>query len=72
MLTPEGVLTIPASTPGFLIVEFITQNLKEAGRRLSDRVSLVQVMRMFLFSQNIFALKTNHLYLYLLVALLLA
>jgi len=42
MLTPEGVLTIPASTPGFLIVEFITQNLKEAGRRLSDRVSLVQ------------------------------
>ncbi|XP_023348876.1 T-cell activation inhibitor, mitochondrial [Eurytemora carolleeae] len=39
MLTPGGVFKIPASTPGFLIVEFISDSIEEARRRIRDHVS---------------------------------
>jgi len=42
MLSPEGVFTIPASTPGFLIVEFITDHMQEAAKRINAKVSLEQ------------------------------
>eukprot|EP00088_Acartia_fossae_P032616 TRINITY_DN3337_c0_g1_i1.p1 TRINITY_DN3337_c0_g1~~TRINITY_DN3337_c0_g1_i1.p1 ORF type:complete len:512 (-),score=88.29 TRINITY_DN3337_c0_g1_i1:290-1825(-) len=42
MVSPEGVLTIPASTPGFLIIEFITNSMQEATTRLQDKVSLAK------------------------------
>ena len=43
MVSPEGVFMIPASTPAFLIVEFIASSLEEASRRMKDYVSLAQV-----------------------------
>ena len=43
MLSPDGVLMIPASTPGFLLVEYITESLEKAAHRTKERVSLKQV-----------------------------
>jgi len=42
MLSPEGVFMIPASTPAFLILEFISASLEEASRRMKEYVSLAQ------------------------------
>ncbi len=39
----SGVFIIPASTPGFLIVDFITEHLEEAATRMREEVSLQQV-----------------------------
>ena len=41
MISPEGVFIIPASTPGFLIVEFISKGMSEALQRMSESASMV-------------------------------
>ena len=40
MINDDGVFVLPASTPGFLIVDFITKGLKEADRRMSEWASM--------------------------------
>jgi len=40
MLSPEGVFILPASTPGFLVVEFLTGGMEEAARRARHARSL--------------------------------
>ena len=40
MLTPDGVFVLPSSTPGFLIVEFLTGGLQEASRRMLEAKSV--------------------------------
>ena len=40
MLTPDGVFVLPSSTPGFLIVEFLTGGLHEASRRMLEAKSV--------------------------------
>lgn len=49
MISPDGVFIIPASTPGFLIVDFITQGMTEAMQRMSESASMV-VEEAFLIS----------------------
>jgi len=41
MLSPDGVFIIPASTPGFLIVDFITKGMTESLQRMSETASMV-------------------------------
>jgi len=41
MISPEGVFIIPASTPGFLIVDFISKGMSEAMLRMSEAASMV-------------------------------
>ncbi len=40
MISDDGVFVIPASTPGFLLIEFISKGMTEARRRLSEWESL--------------------------------
>lgn len=40
MLSDEGVFVVPASTPGFLIVEFLTQGMEESILRMEEYASL--------------------------------
>jgi len=40
MLSPDGVFVLPSSTPGFLIVEFLTGGLEEASRRMNEARSV--------------------------------
>ena len=40
MINDDGVFVLPASTPGFLIVVFITKGLQEADRRMSEWASM--------------------------------
>ena len=40
MINDDGVFVLPASTPGFLIVDFITRGLQEAERRMSEWASM--------------------------------
>jgi len=40
MLSPEGVFVIPASTPGFLIVDFISKGMSEAMFRMSETADM--------------------------------
>ena len=35
LFSPDGVFVLPSSTPGFLIVEFLTGGLEEACRRMN-------------------------------------
>lgn len=35
MLSPTGQFIVPSSCPGFLLVNFITENLNEAAKRLA-------------------------------------
>ena len=35
-LSDEGVFILPSSTPGFLIVEFLTGGMEEADRRMKE------------------------------------
>ena len=44
MVSAEGRLMIPASSPGFLIVDFISASLHEAARRRENNLSLLQVI----------------------------
>jgi len=41
MLSSEGVFIIPASTPGFLIVDFISKGMSEAMFRMSEAADMV-------------------------------
>jgi len=41
MISPEGIFIIPASTPGFLLIDFITKGMPEALQRMSEFASLV-------------------------------
>lgn len=36
MVSPTGQFIVPASCPGFLLVNFISQNLKDADKRMAD------------------------------------
>ena len=40
MISDDGVFVIPASTPGFLLVEFITKGMAEAERRMETWANL--------------------------------
>ena len=40
MPSPDGVFVLPSSTPGFLIVEFLTGGLEEASRRMNEARSV--------------------------------
>ena len=40
LLSPDGVFVLPSSTPGFLIVEFLTGGLEEAARRMNEARSV--------------------------------
>ena len=40
MISDDGAFVIPASTPGFLLMEFITGGLAEADRRREEWVNL--------------------------------
>ena len=40
MINDDGVFVLPASTPGFLVVDFITKGLQEADRRMSEWASM--------------------------------
>ena len=40
MISDDGAFVIPASTPGFLMMEFITGGLAEADRRRQEWVNL--------------------------------
>ena len=40
LLSPDGVFVLPSSTPGFLIVEFLTGGLEEASRRMNEARSV--------------------------------
>jgi len=52
MLSPEGVFILPASTPGFLIVDFISKGMSEAMYRMSEAANMV-VEEAFLVSSCI-------------------
>ena len=40
MINDDGVFVLSASTPGFLVVDFITKGLQEADRRMSEWASM--------------------------------
>ena len=40
MISDDGAFVIPASTPGFLLMEFITGGLAEADRKREEWVNL--------------------------------
>ena len=40
MINDDGVFVLPASTPGFLIVDFISKGMEEAERRMSEWASM--------------------------------
>jgi len=42
MLSPTGIFIVPASCPGFLLVDFITQGMEEAIKRMQETESVVQ------------------------------